>query len=661
MTHCCSIFFNSAIQYFQSATKLRLQGFEQFKWKRRKFWQQFKGNWKEFYSNLELWQGSLKTIEGNFGIGVVAYFLFVKWLMFLNLAIFLLVFVLVVLPTIVLPEADRGTCVNETSIECCTEKYSNSTPNSNTFVLDLIQGTGWMEKTLLFYGVYSDEIYTLHEPTSLYYDLPLAYVATAVLYFLVSLVAIVKSAARGFKERLVEGEGQFYQYCNLVFGGWDFCIDNEKGAVNKHKALFNEIKGYLEAERLDDEKQSRSKQEKIRLFFLRLLVNLAILLVLCGAGAIIYFTFNFSLELLEGLKRSTEIEIGDPTSFLILLYEFLPYLVIVSLNLLVPFLFAFLVNFEHYTPMFVVRITLMRTVLLRLASLGVLAASIYQQVSCHEDNVNADPCTCKSDRPLCWETYVGQQFYKLAVLDAAMGIAVTFFINFPRAFIARHAYRSSIVRFMCEQQFELPKHVLDIVYSQTVCWIGSFYAPLLPALATINCFLMFYVKKFACLVNSKPSSTVYRASRSNSLFMAVLLVSFVVAVIVVGYSLAEIIPSKSCGPFRGKLFVWSIVSAAFSSLPEWVREFSRFLGTAGFAVPMIVVLLLALYYYSAVTAANRQMVVVLRQQLVLEGHDKQFLLSRLSTIIKQQQERMKPRSHSVVPDISAATDISDNS
>lgn len=57
-----------------------------------------------------------------------------------------------------------------------------------------------------------------------------------------SLGAIVKSAAKGFKERLIEGEGQFYQYCNIIFSGWDFCIKNEKSAYIKHKAIFNEIK-----------------------------------------------------------------------------------------------------------------------------------------------------------------------------------------------------------------------------------------------------------------------------------------------------------------------------------------------------------------------------------------------------------------------------------
>lgn len=63
-----------------------------------------------------------------------------------------------------------------------------------------------------------------------------------------------------------------------------------------------------------------------------------------------------------------------------------------------------------------------------------------------------------------------------------------------------------------------------------------------------------------------------------------------------------------------------------------------FLGTAGFAVPAIIILILAGYYYYAVAAANKHMVALLKNQLVLEGHDKQFLLSRLNHMIKMSTE-----------------------
>lgn len=62
------------------------------------------------------------------------------------------------------------------------------------------------------------------------------------------------------------------------------------------------------------------------------------------------------------------------------------------------------------------------------------------------------------------------------------------------------------------------------------------------------------------------------------------------------------------------------------------------MGTAGFAVPAIIILILAWYYYYAVAAANKHMVALLKNQLILEGHDKQFLLTRLDHMIKKTAE-----------------------
>lgn len=697
----------------QNATKLRLQGFDQIKWQRRKFWQQLKSKWSEYITKIELWQTSLKTIEGNFGTGVVAYFLFLRWLMFLNLAIFLLIFTFIVLPQILLNEPTDKLCdTNEpNSTECCTESYLTETTPNDLFILDIIQGTGFMEKTLMFYGMYTNKIFGYQpdnvqlsqsmqlingnytdgddvEPLpievastvsanggELYYDLPLAYVTASAGYFLLSLIAIVKSASREFKERLVEGEGQFYRYCNLVFGGWDFCIHNEKSAHIKHKALHIEIKELLQAKRMEYERHNRSRDVMCKLVAIRIVVNFVVLLTLAIAAIIISVFFNMTLNYFyPNFKSNQLLNNGLPidvngtetisasiseTSMLLrrrtnstfeeqminLLYEFLPYIAIVCMNLLVPLVFNYLVQFERYSPMFVIKITLLRTVFLRLSSLAILLSRFFLLVNPPTGPpmppASDDGCYNKKwGTPQCWETFVGQQFYKLFIVDFVTHIFVTFFVNFPRALLAKHM-QTKLTKFIGEQEFELSKHVLDVVYSQTLCWLGSFYAPFLPAIAVPLNFLMFYVKKFACLVNSKPSPILYRASRSHSLFMLILLLSFVIAIVPVVYAVAEILPSRSCGPFRGLNSVWEAAIIAFLKLPEFSRNTIFFFGTAGFAIPSFVVLTLLLYYYYAVSSANKHMVEVLKNQLVLEGHDKQFLLNRLSSFLKQQQEYQK--------------------
>ncbi|XP_076761305.1 transmembrane channel-like protein 7 [Xylocopa sonorina] len=622
----------------QSATKLRLQGFEQLKWQRRKAWQQFRIRMKEAYSKMELWNDSLKTIGGNFGMGMVAYFLFIKWLMYLNILLFLIIFLFIVIPSIVLDMPEEEPCSNSTnnySISCCSELYWNITQESSS-ITDIIQGSGILEYTFLFYGAYSHMSY---DSPCMFYNLPLSYISAIIGVFIFSLVAIIKSAAKNFKQRVIENEGQFYQYCNLIFGGWDYCIQNGKSAVVKHKALYNEMKGLLEAERLEEERQNRTREEKTKLFLKRLFINLIVLTVLSGCGIFIYYIFEFSLNQVSPITDQTYNEQRLSSNKLaVLFFEFLPYLSIVGLNFAVPFFFRYLVTLENYSPSFVVRITLIRTVFLRLSSLIVLLTSLYKLIMVE---VKDDECTnTASKRPLCWETFVGQQFFKLYITDLFVQFFMTFFVNFPRSLIAKHT-ENKILRFFGEQEFDLPKHVLDMVYLQTICWLGFFFTPLLSLVAVIGTFLLFYIKKFACLVNSIPTSKIYRASKLNAFFMLILLISFIFSTIPVGYSIAEIVPSKSCGPFRRFKSAWSLLIVIFAQFPDWLQSILHFLSTAGFGVPAFVILTLLLYYYYAVSVANKHMVTVLKNQLVLEGHDKQFLLNRLSAFIKQQQDQNK--------------------
>ncbi|XP_070162625.1 transmembrane channel-like protein 7 [Polyergus mexicanus] len=622
----------------QSATKLRLQGFKQLKWQRRKVWQQFRIKMKETWSKMELWSYSLKIIGGKFGMSIVAYFLFIKWLMHLNLFLFAIIFLLIILPAFLLETPVNEICSsnNTASIACCSELYSNMTSKSDP--TNFVQGS-LDEHSLYYYGWYTHTIYE-SVGVNFYYNSPLSYICTIISVFIVSLAAIVRSAAKGLKERIVEDEGQFYQYCNLIFGGWDYCIHNEKSAAVKHKALYNEMKAFLEAERMEEERQNRTREEKTKLFFIRLFVNLLVLTILSTCSAFIYYVIDFSFSQLarcqcHWIYLAQDHEMSDIAR---LFFEFLPYICIVGFNAAIPFLFRYLVALENYSPSYVVRVTLFRTVFLRLASLVVLLTFLYRLAA---DKIPENECANSANKqPLCWESFVGQQFFKLYATDLIIQFFMTFFVNFPRSLIARHT-ENKVLRFVCEQDFDLPKHVLDIIYLQMICWLGCFFAPLLVLNAIFGMMVLFYLKKFTCLVNSTPSSKIYRASRSNSLFIFILLVSFILAVIPVGYFIAKIMPSKSCGPFREWESVWTFLIATFSHFPDWLQSTLSFLSTAGFGIPAFVILALLLYYYYAVSIANKHMVTVLKNQLVLEGHDKQFLLNRLSAFIKQQQDQNK--------------------
>lgn len=64
--------------------------------------------------------------------------------------------------------------------------------------------------------------------------------------------------------------------------------------------------------------------------------------------------------------------------------------------------------------------------------------------------------------------------------------------------VVRHC-DCGLAKWWGQQEFAIPQNVLEIVYGQTICWIGTFYSPMLPAICTIKYFFIFYIKKVSFL------------------------------------------------------------------------------------------------------------------------------------------------------------------
>ncbi|KAL7300687.1 hypothetical protein TKK_0006668 [Trichogramma kaykai] len=619
-------------RHLQNTTTIRLQGCEQFKFWCLQKWEGLKTFLHQVYSKMGLWNSSLKHIGGNFGMGVVAYFLFIKWILFLNLFLFSIIMIFLVLPTILLEFPADDSCITANGT-CCSSTSVNSTRNFE--IASLFHGGHLLENTVLFYGAYSSSTY-YNEEKNLTYKLPLAYVFVMIAVFAVSLFAIVRWAAKGFKQRVVENEGQLYHYCNLIFGGWDYCINNKKAASTKHLALYKEMKALLAAERFEDERLNRTQEDSFKLCFIRIIVNISVVIILLLSGIGIYWIIRLSFEKVANQPLKMVYASIDAKTVELWFYEFVPYLAIVLLNMVIPVLFNYLITLENYSPTFVVKLTLFRTIFLRLASLIVLLYTFYMKIAQSKDN---DDCN-NSKKPLCWETFVGQQFMKLYMTDVVSQFFLTFTVNLIRASVARST-KNKVIRYIGRQEFDLSKHVLDIVYLQTVCWLGTFFSPGLPLIAVIGSFLLFYTKKFFCMIICGPSKRIYRASKSQSLFMLILLICYILTIVPVVYSLVKMTPSKSCGPFKGLESSWTLLVLTYQQLPAGLRSILSLFSTFSFAATAFLILSFLLYYYNAVASANKNMVQVLRNQLVLEGHDKQFLLERLSAFIKVHQEQTK--------------------
>ncbi|NXH61169.1 TMC7 protein, partial [Rhabdornis inornatus] len=579
---------------------------------------------KGLSSYLVLWRHDIHSIEGKFGTGIQSYFSFLRFLVLLNFIIFILMFSFVTLPTIISKYGIFNSTVAYVSPKNIEDICTIYEPSGNkglvyfyTYLKDLLSGTGFLEVTSLFYGYYSIDALWI---SMMRYNLPLAYLLATFAYLALSFLWIIKRSVEGFKYNLVHDADPFQSYCNKVFAGWDFGITDPNAAQLKYRSLQYELQTDLQEEKLKQKIAERTMKEKIRIYSLRIFINIIVIAILSGCFYSIYRVTVFSQE------KSNNADNAD--SLVNLLVQYLPSIVITLANFIGPLIFSILIGFEEYTPAFEIKLTLLRCVFVRLANIGVLLFSLWSQISdCGSDKCK--PCGYNYKLYPCWESDVGQEMYKLMIFDFIVILAVALFVDFPRKLLVTHC-SCKLIQWFGHKEFEISDNVLEIIYGQTICWIGTFFSPLLPAIATIKYFIIFYVKKIVLIHTCKPAVRPIRASSSNFFFLVVLLIGLLLAFVPLGVSIAYIPSSKACGLFRNFSTSWEVIPDTILQFPTGLQQIFFGIASEAFAVPFFVILCIVMFYVIALAQAHKRMVEQLREQLVLESRDKMFLIRKIA-------------------------------
>ncbi|KFO87818.1 Transmembrane channel-like 7, partial [Buceros rhinoceros silvestris] len=587
-----------------------LSGWKQWKRATSKSLNKILSEVKELLSYLEPWRYDIHSIEEKFGTGIQSYFSFLRLLVLLTFVIFIMMFGFVTVPVIISKYGMFNSSFAKISPKNIEPHCTVYEPDDNkglvyfyTYLKDLFSGTGFLEVTILFYGYYTtDDSGRIGIPR---YNLPLAYLLVTFFYLALSLIWIIKRSVKGFKQNLVHSEDPFQSYCNKVFAGWEFCITDPKAAQLKHRSLLSELQRDLEEERLKRKRDDRTMKDKLRIYSLRIIINIIVIAVLSGCFYSIYKATVFSQE--------SSSNISNMNSLANLLVQYLPSMVVTLANFIATLMFSFLVTFEDYSPVFEIRLTLIRCVFVRLANIGVLLFSLWNQISyCDTDKCKA--CGYNYELYPCWETEVGQEMYKLMIFDFFIILAVTLFVDFPRKLLVTHC-SCKLVQWCGLQEFAISDNVLEITYGQTICWIGTFFSPLLPAITTIKYFIIFYVKKISLVHTCKPPTRPFRASSANLFFFVVLLIGLILAFLPVGISIAYISSSKACGPFRTFDTSWAVVPDTILGFPVALQKVLYGIASEAFAVPFFMVLCLVMFWLIALAGAYKREVEQLREQL----------------------------------------------
>ncbi|XP_063798935.1 transmembrane channel-like protein 4 isoform X2 [Pseudophryne corroboree] len=590
-------------------------------WKEHKrCWRRFKSTMSGCLQHLILWRDTLQMIGGHYGTGIESYFTFLRFLVIMNFGTFLLIGGFIVIPNILFEKLEfQQTFLSTNSNDTMCYEYN---PNPQgleryyIFIMNILMGTGFMELTYMFYGFYKNTAVNL---AAFSYNIPLAYLITTLIYFLLSLLWTVVRSVQGFKQSLVTQDASMTSYTDKVFAGWDFCMKDEKIIMLKQKSIQHELKVLLEEEKMMRLHAQRTMCQRVGIYTLRIFLNFFVVCLIGGAFYCIYRSTVESQKLLENesVKNNFILE---------LLTGYLPSIVITAANFILPMIFNISIKWEKYLLSVEIRLTLIRCVFLRLASLGMLLYSLWNNITCNgnKDDENCKTCGYNYGDNKCWETRVGQEMYKLMIFDFLTVLVVILLVDFPRKMMVDHCSCKPI-QLWGQQEFLVPQCVLDIIYGQTVCWIGTFFCPLLPLLNTIKYFIIFYMKRLTLFSNCRPADRTFRASSANFFFLLVLLLGLGLSWVPVLYSVFSMTPSKACGPFRGQVTIWQTITTSVQSLPTVARNFFLFIGSQAFAIPLFIVSCIFMFYLMALRSSYRKLVTILKSQLLMEKSRKTFL------------------------------------
>ncbi|XP_022612217.1 transmembrane channel-like protein 4 [Seriola dumerili] len=595
-------------------------------WKRNKTksLRKLKNNASGFLYFFAPWHKTLQKIGGNFGGGVQSYFLFLRFLVVLNFVSFLLIAAFVIIPSIVFRSVGSN-LANSTGPEDCME-YNPNPQGLEVFYnyfLDLLSGTGFMEYSYLFYGYYNN---TMVEDRNFSYNIPLAYLFTAVFYFAFCLICIIARMGTAARVAVATGGSAVGNYSMIVFTGWDFGCLGDRATRLKQKNIHYRLQVDLEEESRNKRAAALTLCQKIVLYSLRIFMGFVAFGLIIGAFYGIFEATNFSQKM------------SEEQGILGLIIEYLPSIVITAGNFMVPLLCDQIALVERYSPSTTIIVALLRAVFLRLVSLGVILFTLWSQITCEGNTSSGDCELCQYSHRVypCWETRVGQEMYKLTLFDFLINIAVLVLVEFPRRMLVDN-WSNKLAQWLGRQEFVVPSNVLGLVYGQTVVWTGALFCPLLPLINTIKFFILFYSKKITLFNNCRPALKTFRSTTSTFFFLVVLLFGWGLATVVMVYSLAVIHPSMGCGPFRFFPTMWSIVPTSFYNLSKTTQEFLFFIGSQAFSIPLFALSCVVMCYFIALASVYGKSVALLRAQLKLEGCDKKFLVKQIEELSRQLQ------------------------
>ncbi|XP_063737968.1 transmembrane channel-like protein 3 [Eleginops maclovinus] len=632
------------------------------------------------------WEVRIKKIESHFGSGVASYFIFLRWLFGINIVLTIMTGAFIVLPEL-LAGAPFGTTRSKT----IPKEHLASAQD-----LDTIWSLGgYLQYSVLFYGYYG----RLRKIGSAGYRLPLAYFLVGMAVFAYSFIVLLRKMAKNSRLSLASASDENFTFCWRVFCAWDYLIGNPEAAESKGAAIVNNIR-----EAIVEEQEKKKDTSLAVLISLRILANILVLLSLAGSIYIIYFVVDRSQKLEQEKPELTLWEKNEVSVVVSLITMIAPsaFELVAQLEMYHPrtslrfqlarVLVLYLGNLYSLIIALLDKVNSMSSAIPAspgnwsdsssfLATISQLEgnslSTLVSEISISEhhnitvatiatvlDVRNSSPSVSgvisnqtslfekntRSQQDPCWETYVGQEMLKLSIIDMIFTVASILLIDFIRGLVVR--YLSDCCCWDLESkfpeygEFKIAENVLHLIYNQGMIWMGAFFSPCLPAFNVLKLIGLMYLRSWAVLTCNVPHQQVFRASRSNNFYVAMLLFMLFLCMLPTIFAIVRYRPSQHCGPFSGQEKIYDIISETVANdFPLWFSKVMSYVTSPVVVLPALLLLFMLIYYLQAIARSLKFTNNQLRMQLQTERTEDKKKVFQLAAARLQAPEADKKPDH----------------
>nr|XP_055037084.1 transmembrane channel-like protein 3 [Misgurnus anguillicaudatus] len=617
------------------------------------------------------WEMRIKKIESHFGSGVASYFIFLRWLFGINIVLTIMTGAFIVLPEL-LAGAPFGTTRSKT----IPKDHLSSAQD-----LDTIWSLGgYLQYSVLFYGYYGN----VRKIGSAGYRLPLAYFLVGMAVFAYSFITLLRKMAKNSRMSLAGASSENFTFCWRVFCAWDYLIGNPEAAESKGAAIVNSIREAIveEQEKKKDtslavlislrilanilvllslagsiyiiyfvvDRSQKLEQEKPELtLWEKNEVSVVVSLITMIAPSAFELVAQLEMyhprtSLRFQLARVLVLYLGNLYSLIIALLDKVNSM---SSAIQIPvapgnlsdstsYLATISQPTEDNLSTIVPDITERQNSTLTMTYLDlnnnittIKSTMSYGQAMRMQSPLNQTVVyeyTTRSQQDPCWETYVGQEMLKLSIIDMIFTVASILLIDFIRGLVVR--YLSDCCCWDLESkfpeygEFKIAENVLHLIYNQGMIWMGAFFSPCLPAFNVLKLIGLMYLRSWAVLTCNVPHQQVFRASRSNNFYLAMLLFMLFLCMLPTIFAIVRYRPSQYCGPFSGQEKIYDIISETIANdFPLWFSNVMDYVTSPVVVLPASLLLFMLIYYLQSIARSLKVTNSQLRLQLQTERTD----------------------------------------